>query len=123
MGMDVVAHDPGRALAGTPWLDVFCPGCGTSRAIDLRTLDRHPLASVGTLVLGLRLVPWRCADAEADRAVRAAASSSGHRQLLVEGAAHPSPSRFPSNSGSRAMFVAIRRASRSTSAARRGLTT
>jgi hypothetical protein len=39
-------------LAGTPWLDIFCPGCGTSRAIDLRTLDRHPLASVGTLVLG-----------------------------------------------------------------------
>jgi hypothetical protein len=38
----------------TPWLDVFCPGCGTSRAIDLRTVDRHPLASVGTLVLGLR---------------------------------------------------------------------
>jgi hypothetical protein len=37
-------------IAGTPWLDVFCPGCGTSRAIDLRTLDRHPLASVGTLV-------------------------------------------------------------------------
>jgi hypothetical protein len=41
-------------LAGTPWLDVFCPGCGTSRAIDLRTIDRHPLVSVGTLVLGLR---------------------------------------------------------------------
>jgi len=41
-------------LAGTPWLDVFCPGCSTSRAIDLWTLDRHPLASVGTLVLGLR---------------------------------------------------------------------
>jgi hypothetical protein len=41
-------------LGGTPWLDVFCPGCGTSRVIDLRTLDRHPLASVGTLVLGLR---------------------------------------------------------------------
>jgi hypothetical protein len=40
-------------LAGMPWLDVFCPGCG-SRAIDPRTLDRHPLASVGTLVLGLR---------------------------------------------------------------------
>ena len=41
-------------LAGTPWLDVFCPACGTSKAIDLRTIDRHPLASVGTLVLGLR---------------------------------------------------------------------
>jgi hypothetical protein len=33
---------------------VFCPGCGTSRALDLRTVDRHPFASVGTLVLGLR---------------------------------------------------------------------
>jgi hypothetical protein len=21
-------------IAGTPWLDVFCPGCGTSRTID-----------------------------------------------------------------------------------------
>ena len=28
-------------LAGTPWLDVFCPGCGTSRASDLRSVDRH----------------------------------------------------------------------------------
>jgi site-specific recombinase XerD len=27
---------------------------GTSRAIDLRTVDRHPLASAGTLALGLR---------------------------------------------------------------------
>ena len=41
-------------IAETPRLDVFCPGCGTSRAIDLRRVDRHPLASVGTLVLGLR---------------------------------------------------------------------
>jgi hypothetical protein len=41
-------------IAGTPWLDVFCAGCGTSRAIDLRKVDRHPLASVATLVLGLR---------------------------------------------------------------------
>jgi hypothetical protein len=41
-------------IAGTPWLDVYCPGYGTSRALDLRKVDRHPLASVGTLVLGLR---------------------------------------------------------------------
>jgi hypothetical protein len=41
-------------VAGTPWLDVYCPGCRTSRAIDIRTIDRHPLASVGSLVLGLR---------------------------------------------------------------------
>jgi hypothetical protein len=40
--------------AGTPWLDIYCPGCRTSRAIDIRTIDRHPLASVGSLVLGLR---------------------------------------------------------------------
>jgi hypothetical protein len=56
LGRDMLWSPAIRAalLAGTPWLDVFCPGCGTSRAIDLRTLDRHPLASVGTLVLGLR---------------------------------------------------------------------
>ena len=42
------------AIACTPWLNVFCPGCGASRAIDLRTADRHPLAPVATMVLGLR---------------------------------------------------------------------
>ena len=41
-------------MAGMPWLDVYCPGCGTIGAIDIRTIDRHPLASVGSLVLGLR---------------------------------------------------------------------
>jgi len=40
-------------IAGMSWLDVFCPGCGTSRAIDLRKVDRHRLVSVATLVLGL----------------------------------------------------------------------
>jgi hypothetical protein len=51
------AHEgQGRASSATPWLDVFCQGCGTSRAIDVRTVDRHPLASVGTLVLGLRVL-------------------------------------------------------------------
>jgi hypothetical protein len=56
LGRDTLWSPTCRAalLAGTPWLDVFCPGCGTSNAIDLRTVDRHPLASVGTLVLGLR---------------------------------------------------------------------
>jgi hypothetical protein len=41
-------------IAGAPWLDVYCPGCRTNRAIDIRKIDRHPLASVGSLVLGLR---------------------------------------------------------------------
>jgi hypothetical protein len=50
----VVADDPlprdgrnavvGRLLSRVP----------TSQAIDIRTLDRHPLASAGSLVLGLR---------------------------------------------------------------------
>jgi hypothetical protein len=31
-------------LTGMPWLDVCCPGCRTCRAIDIRTIDRHPLA-------------------------------------------------------------------------------
>ena len=50
------------AVAGTPWLDVYCPGCRTSRAIDIRTLDRDPLTSVGSLVLGLRCT-WCQGDA------------------------------------------------------------
>ena len=41
-------------VAGTPWLEVYCPGCQTIRAIDIRTIDRHPMASIGSLVLGLR---------------------------------------------------------------------
>ena len=41
-------------VALTPWLDIYCPGCRTNHAIDIRTIDRHPLASVGSLVLGLR---------------------------------------------------------------------
>jgi hypothetical protein len=39
-------------IAGTPWLDVFCPGCGTSRAIDLQKVDRHPS----------RQLPRSCSD-------------------------------------------------------------
>jgi len=56
LGRDMLWSPTIRAalLAGTPWLDVFCPGCGTGKAIDLRAIDRHPLASVGTLVLGPR---------------------------------------------------------------------
>jgi len=41
-------------VAGMPWCDVHCPGCRTNRSFDLRTVDRHPLASVGALVIGLR---------------------------------------------------------------------
>jgi hypothetical protein len=41
-------------VAGTPWLEVYCPGCQTIRALDIRTIDRHPMASIGSLVLGLR---------------------------------------------------------------------
>src|SRR5258707_9676408 len=52
-----------RAItAGTPWLDIYCPGCRASRAIDIRTLDRHPLASVESLVVGLRC-SWCPGDA------------------------------------------------------------
>src|SRR5258707_7741472 len=71
-------------VAGTPWLDVYCPGCRTSRAIDIRTLDRHPLASVGSLVLGLRCT-WCQGDAPMPVIIRLykwppAVKSSKHRQ-------------------------------------------
>jgi hypothetical protein len=65
-------------LAGTPWLDVFCPGCGTSRAIDLRTIDRHPLASSRARPAVL-VVPRIGAHAEAARAV-CFATGAQHRE-------------------------------------------
>jgi hypothetical protein len=52
----------GRQLSGAPLprerrgLTCSCPACRTSRAIDIRILDRHPLASVGSLVLGLAVL-------------------------------------------------------------------
>ncbi len=53
-------------VAGYPWLTVYCPGCHTSRTIDIRTIDPHPLASVGGLVLGLRC-NWCRGDAPMPR--------------------------------------------------------
>ena len=41
-------------VAGMRRADVYCPSCRTRRSIDLRTINRHPLASAGSLVLGLR---------------------------------------------------------------------
>jgi hypothetical protein len=60
-GYVVVPTIRAAIVAGMPWLDFYCPGCRTSRSLDLRTIDRHPLASVGSLVLGLRRT-W-CGDA------------------------------------------------------------
>jgi hypothetical protein len=69
-------------FAGTPWPDVFCPGRGTSRAIDLRTLDRHPLASVGTLVLGLRC-SWCPGSAAMPKLLGLYALSPARRQSVA----------------------------------------
>lgn len=56
-------------LAGTPWLDVYCPGCRTARALDIHTLDRPPLASVGSLVLSSldSLIGSNCAEGSGSR--------------------------------------------------------
>jgi hypothetical protein len=40
----------GAIRAGRPWLTCYCPGCGVVGEIDLRKLDRHPDASVGSLI-------------------------------------------------------------------------
>jgi hypothetical protein len=36
--------------AGLPWLSFSCPACGQLGSIDLRTLDRHPRASISSLI-------------------------------------------------------------------------
>src|ERR1700722_2651925 len=43
-------------LAETLWLDVFCPGCGTSQAVDLPTIDRHRRHSFRSPTLGYAAV-------------------------------------------------------------------
>lgn len=44
----------GAALrAGKPWLWAECPGCRTIRDVDLRTVERHPDATVTSLIPAL----------------------------------------------------------------------
>jgi hypothetical protein len=41
----------GAAIAaGFPWLTFSCPACGQCGSLDLRTLDRHPRASISSLI-------------------------------------------------------------------------
>ena len=41
----------GAAIAaGYPWLSFSCPACGQVGSVDLRTLDRHPGASISSLI-------------------------------------------------------------------------
>jgi hypothetical protein len=44
----------GAAIAaGHPWLSIMCPGCQQIGEIDLRSLDRHPNATIESLILSL----------------------------------------------------------------------
>jgi len=40
----------GAIRAGRPWLTCYCPGCGVVGEIDLRKIDRHPDASIESLI-------------------------------------------------------------------------
>jgi hypothetical protein len=40
--------DGAAIAAGLPWLSFSCQACGQFRSIDLRTLDRHPGASISS---------------------------------------------------------------------------
>src|SRR5215831_10764761 len=42
------------------WLDVHCPGCKTPARSISAPIDRHPLATVGSTVLGLRGIGVSC---------------------------------------------------------------
>src|SRR5215467_11565300 len=76
-------------LAGTPRLDVYCPGCGTSRAIDIRTLDRHPLGGQSRIGLALFVVPRR--DAYGNCETAATTSRRSARALLRSGGVTRAP--------------------------------
>jgi hypothetical protein len=50
----VVLSPIGAAIAsGFPWLMFSCPACRTFSSMDLRTLDRHPGASISSLIPSL----------------------------------------------------------------------
>ena len=50
----VVLPDNRRChCAGLPWLSFSCPACGQFGSVDLRTLDRHPGASISSLILSV----------------------------------------------------------------------
>jgi hypothetical protein len=70
-------------LAGMPWLDVYCPGCGTGRALDIRTLDRHAAGVGGQPRVGpaVLLVSRIGADACPERAAFCAASRDAERHV------------------------------------------
>ena len=40
----------GAIRARRPWLTCYCPGCGVVAEIDLRKIDRHPDASIESLI-------------------------------------------------------------------------
>jgi hypothetical protein len=51
------AHVFEKAIAaGLPWL--ACPACQQVGAIDLRTLDRHPGASISSLISSVSCRRW-----------------------------------------------------------------
>src|SRR2546423_1356169 len=37
-------------LAGYRWLTVYCPGCGTVKEVDVAKIDRHPDASITSII-------------------------------------------------------------------------
>ncbi|MGB7832597.1 MAG: hypothetical protein WBL84_10335 [Xanthobacteraceae bacterium] len=39
--------------AGLPWLSFSCPACQQVGSVDLRALDRHPSASISSLIPSL----------------------------------------------------------------------
>jgi hypothetical protein len=63
----------GSAIAaGVPWLTYSCPACQQVGWVDLRTLDRHPGASISSLIPSVS-----CRPVLAQRAVREARNADG----------------------------------------------
>jgi hypothetical protein len=60
----------GAAIAaGLPWLSFSCPACQQVGAVDLRTLDRHPGASISSQPDPVGVVPPECPVCETTPAI------------------------------------------------------
>jgi hypothetical protein len=85
--------------AGTPWLDVYCPGCRTSRAIDIRTPPPARERRQSYARLAMFVLPRLGTDASAQWVARVAAGREVERDELTRKPPPPPPTSWDSDAG------------------------
>ena len=77
----IVAIWNARQAGGLPWLSFSYPACGQFGSVDLRTLDRHPGASISSLIPSASY--RRCSPNAPYGGAAVAARRSGSSQMQI----------------------------------------